>query len=359
MEPQAPAEQLSAQETSPTVEPEPALAPPKAPGVTERARFRRMLAWFWCSSEFAALRTKLAQEPEARRRYRLRARAASEFAERACEPQLRDGATNPDAVACELYRQSVYWALLALSGASDPGGRPELSRLLRDAEVRALLGESDAAANPSPVLLLLEREDFVDLSERSAEEQSRLLFALRGTAERLLLLLEEPQSELYTLWLRRLVRVSASALALAAVLFLTFTISDLREQNADIAHGKAWRASSAAVTGCVSPLQFCDENPSFFFHTSEENDPWVELDLETPRDFSAVRIINRKDSYRERASPLVIEVSNDQSHWKQIARREGNFRSWRVDVGKQRARYVRVRLVGFKMLHLAAVRVLP
>lgn len=357
METHVPAEQLSAQQTVPTGEPE--RVPEPSPKLVPRARWRRFFGWFWCSAAFAQARAALAEESEARRRYRTRARTASDFAERACEPQLGDGGTNPDAVACELYRQSVYWALLALKGEGDPSARPDLAGLLRDPEVRALLGKADAASNASPVLELLEKEDFVDLSERTEPEQSRLLFSMRETSERLLLLLERPAEELGVLWIRRLIRVGAVFFVLGLLALGAATLRDLREQNSDLTLNKPWRVSSSSLPGCTSPQQYCDESPSYFFHTADEKDPWVELDLAAVREFSALHIVNRRDCCSERASPLVVEVSNDQEKWKQIARREGGFRSWKVDVGRQRARYVRVRAVGVKLLHLAAVRVLP
>jgi N-acetylgalactosamine 4-sulfate 6-O-sulfotransferase len=284
---------------------------------------------------------------------------ARDFAQRASEPQLADGATNPDAVACELYRQSTYWSLLALKSDEVSETLPSLSTLVRDPDVRALLAEAGSDSSGSSALDLLHREDFGNLSERTAEEQSRLLFALRDSAERLLVLLERPENELRVPWLRRLLRIGAVLFALGMLLLMASAVRELREQRSDLAHNKHWRVSSSSITGCPSPQQYCDDSPSYFFHTSEEKDPWVEIDLQTPQVFSAVSIINRRDCCSERASPLVVEVSADQSKWKQVARREGGFRSWRVDFAPQRARYVRVRAVGRTQLHLAAVRILP
>lgn len=357
METQVAAEHLAAQEAVPTGQPGP--APQPTPGLMPRARWRRVLGWFWCSTAFSEARSARARETEARRRFHARARTASDFAQRASEPRLAHDAMSSDAVACELYRQSVYWALLALKAQSSEGTRPDLASLLRDPGVRALLGKADATSNANPALELLEREDLTDPSERTAEEQSRLLSVMRQASERLLLLLDRPRDELNALWLRRMVRTSIVFFVLGGLFLASLTVRNLREQSSDLAQSRAWRVSSSSVTGCASPQQYCDESPGFFFHTGEERDPWVELDLEAPRDFSALRIINRRDCCAERASPLVLEVSSDKEKWRQIARREGTFRSWRVDVGQQRARYVRVRAVGLKLLHLAAVRVLP
>jgi hypothetical protein len=357
METQAQAEQLTATQVAPTGQPEPVPRP--APTLKAKPRWRRFFGWFWCSTEFSLARGALAAEGPTRRHFREKARAASDFAARALEPQFSDGGTNPDAVACELYRQSVYWSLLALKSPEAGGARPDARALLRDTDVRALLGEGSATPNASRAIELLEREDLTDLSERSREEQSQLLFALRGVAERLLLVLEGPEQALGVLWLRRVVRSSIIFLLLAGALVFAFTLRDVREQNTDLTLNKSWHASSSASTGCSSPLQYCDDSPSYFFHTAEERDPWVEFDLEQPRDFSSARVVNRRDCCGERASPLVLEVSDDQKKWKQIARHEGGFRTWKVEFPRQRARYVRVRAVGVTILHLAAVRLLP
>ncbi|HWA72229.1 MAG TPA: discoidin domain-containing protein [Polyangiaceae bacterium] len=356
METQASAGQLSAKEPALTDQPEPAA--PVPPRVIPRKRWRRFFGWFWCSSEFAEARAALAKQSDAERRYRTRCKQAMTFARRASEPNFADGGGNPDAVACELYREAVYWALLTLRAHEfDSSVTPAFPELVEEPQARALLGK--ALAETSPVRELFSRTDFVDISARTPAEQSQALFLMRETAERLQLLVEQPESRLGTLWLRRLVRVSVVFFVLGCLAASVFTLRELREQRADLAHGKNWRASSSAVSGCTSPQQDCDDSPSFFVHTSEEKDPWVEIDLETPTDFSSVRVINRRDSYQERTSPIVIEVSADQTHWKPIARHEGTFRTWKVDVGKQHARYVRVRAVGFKMLHLGAIRILP
>lgn len=356
METQASAEQLGPQEPAPSDRLEPPAPVPAR--VIPRKRWRRVLGWFWCSSEFAEARGSLARRSDAERKYLARFEQAMAFARRASEPNFAEGGTNPDALACELYRQAVYWGLCALrANVPSLSPKPTFAELAEVPELRALLGK--ALADGSPVRDLLAHTNLVDISARSGEEQSQALFSMRAAAERVQASLEQPEAALGALWLRRLVRVGVLFFVLGCVVVGGLLLKDLREQHADLAHDKSWRASSMAVAGCTSPQQDCDDSPSFFVHTSEEKDPWVEIDLQSPVEFSSVRVINRRDSYQERTSPIVIEVSDDQTHWKTVARHEGTFRSWKVDVGKQRARYVRVRAVGFKMLHLGGVRILP
>ncbi|MGC4091094.1 MAG: discoidin domain-containing protein [Polyangiaceae bacterium] len=142
---------------------------------------------------------------------------------------------------------------------------------------------------------------------------------------------------------------------------MLFFTADWLEQKNDLAREKAWRASSSGAPGCNSPAQYCDENPGYFFHTVEEKNPWVEIDMGAPTSFSAVRVINRRDCCRERADPLVLESSDDQQKWKLLARHDGNFSSWKANFPATRARYLRVRIEkpGINILHLSGVRVLP
>ncbi|MBL8956055.1 MAG: discoidin domain-containing protein [Myxococcaceae bacterium] len=131
----------------------------------------------------------------------------------------------------------------------------------------------------------------------------------------------------------------------------------------DLAKGKPWRASSqwAGVTcdpvhGLCGPL-----HSRIFFHTNDDDSPWVEIDLGKPTTFSKLTIVNRKDeNLQARAVPLVIEVSDDQSTWRQIARRDETFDDWKVELAAPAtARFVRARIDRKSWLHLEAVKVHP
>ena len=136
-------------------------------------------------------------------------------------------------------------------------------------------------------------------------------------------------------------------------------MSDQAERARDLAAGKPWRTSSSAPgLGCTSPLQRCGENNDFFFHTAEQLDPWLEIDLGKPTRFTAVRVDNRRDCCFDRAVPLIIEVSNEQQGFREIARRSSSFSSWLATFPPTRARYVRVRVPARTVMHLAQIRVL-
>jgi hypothetical protein len=111
--------------------------------------------------------------------------------------------------------------------------------------------------------------------------------------------------------------------------------------------------------GCVSPAQQCAQSPNFFFHTTEEANPWLEFDLGATRSISRVRIENRRDCCSDRAVPLTVEVSTDGKNWKTVARQAEDFTSWSVSFGSVEARWVRLQTHRQTYLHLAEVRIWP
>jgi hypothetical protein len=130
------------------------------------------------------------------------------------------------------------------------------------------------------------------------------------------------------------------------------------ERRGDLARDRQWKASSLGAPGCESPAQTCGQSPNFFFHTVEEENPWVMIDLGAKREFSEVIIENRTDCCPERVAPLVIEVGSDKNRWKQVASKPDVFSTWKASFGSVKERYVRVRSTRKTILHLARVRVL-
>jgi hypothetical protein len=54
------------------------------------------------------------------------------------------------------------------------------------------------------------------------------------------------------------------------------------------------------------------------FHTSNEDNPWVVLDLENYELIKSIRLFNRTGTYFTRASSIVVEVSNNLKDWEVI-----------------------------------------
>ena len=109
----------------------------------------------------------------------------------------------------------------------------------------------------------------------------------------------------------------------------------------------------------------------FAFHTTEEANPWVRIDLGRAVDVTGVRICNRTDAGRagqERAAGLRLSVSIDGSAWQEVWTAESVEPVWEVQVTDYRAgahvpgraaRYLRLELRPAKpeYFHLRKVEV--
>lgn len=94
------------------------------------------------------------------------------------------------------------------------------------------------------------------------------------------------------------------------------------------------------------------------FHTQNELDPWVEIDLGEERPVHAVEITNRYDCCQERAVPLLLELAGETRDFGEVGRIDAPFeRATLEPAGAPSARYVRLQVRGRTMFHLAEVRV--
>lgn len=127
--------------------------------------------------------------------------------------------------------------------------------------------------------------------------------------------------------------------------------------SSDLAYRKPWRTSSTFAT-CAPALHTCaSAKTDILFHTKEEDGPWFEVDLRSPKTFSSVEVTNRTDCCAERAQPLVVELSDDAKQWREVARNAEVFVRWTAKFAPQRARYVRLRVPKTTALHLEAIQV--
>jgi hypothetical protein len=271
------------------------------------------------------------------------------------------------AIACELNRQAVYWALLALreirkpnstEGASLVAPFPTLAELWAGAEAsllaRAAGGEAEAQAVGSQV----REATFADLAELNDVARERLTLDLGRVASAIILEMDAADREVDRIWMRRVVRIGG-ILAMGAMLAVAIPrLPAWIVEHRDLGRGRPWVASSRfAEGGCVSPFQSCPDSPSYFFHTLEEDNPWLSIDLQSIRRVSGVEVINRSDCCSDRAVPLVVEVSIDQKRWRQVARRNADFTDWKSMFAPTPARWVRLSVRRRTFLHLQEVRV--
>jgi hypothetical protein len=333
---------------APEVAPAPAATRPPGP-------VRRVLGWFWRGRELRAL--DRARRAQSARVAPLESRARLLYA---CAEHLATPAeslpASADPVAYDLYRRAAYWAARALSLARG-AGQPEHATPWTsfDAETFARL---ERAAGSAELEARVEAED-VEIWQLPRDQQAQRAEQLRRVAAALIAELEAPARARDSLLLQRVFRIGAVFALIAAVFGVVSYLQNSAEERRDLATGKPWRASSTfANLGCTSPVQQCSESPDFFFHTREESNAWVEIDLGTRMRFSAVRVINRRDCCFERAVPLVLEVADQPEAFHEIARRTSSFSSWLATFPATEARYVRLRGTSRNSLHLAQVRVL-
>lgn len=128
-------------------------------------------------------------------------------------------------------------------------------------------------------------------------------------------------------------------------------------RRAGLAEGKSWRASSAGAGLPLSGTITASPEQDFFFHTEEEERPWVELDLGAAQRIESVTVVNRLDGWHDRASPLVVEVGMERDSLEEVGRRSGPFEVWTARFAPRSSRYVRVRSDRKTFLHLSLVTV--
>ena len=324
----------------------------------------RFVDWFWLSAAERAVRTDVAGVSPRVLALAERASTASEVAERTSHPPEPFAHPGSMAIAAELYRESIQWALLAHAAhrgerhpdtvTNEPGGLiGELDRtLLRtavgsDIELERLLSDLSRT--------YLELADLDERAQRGAvdrlERASDSLLEPFGTAP----------ERLRHIGRRRAVHLVGSFAFFAGMLLVVQNFVQAERRASDLAAHATWTTSSRSPEGgCESPRQLCSGGEHFFFHTTQENDPSITFDLGEVHRISGIEIDNRIDCCTERAKPLAVAVSLDRRHWREVARHTKDFTSWRESFDAVRARYVKVHVPGPEaVLHLSKVRIYP
>ncbi len=96
----------------------------------------------------------------------------------------------------------------------------------------------------------------------------------------------------------------------------------------------------------------------FAFHTNQEANPWVDLDLGRVVTVAGLLVKNR-EQFKERASALHASVSLDGEKWEEIWHADSPEEQWEIPVREQKARYLRLELqpASPEYLHLRQVEV--
>ena len=276
------------------------------------------------------------------------------LADRAFAPvdPLRTGSSL--ALSISLYREAVYFALLA---QSESFNGPDLAALFASVPRDLLEFAAGGSEELRAVKLALVDRTFVETADLPKEALPRDAKLARELAPALVRTTLLPAARVGSLLLQRGVRTVALALlTVSVVLGIAFGVQRMT-QKPDLAAGKPWRASSSLDT-CKPQEHYCaSAHTDIFFCTVEESEPWVEIDLGKPTAFSTLEIVNRSDCCADRAAPLAAEVSLDQKTWREVARRHDTFSVWHPKFSQQNARYVRIRALRRTILHLEKVAV--
>jgi hypothetical protein len=295
---------------------------------------------FFRAAALRMARARVNQEPDRQAAAR-QAVLLVEVARRVADPTRALPPGGRPALRLSLYRDAIYWALVA----GRPAGEPVPTDLRMAWQWLPSL-ELGAAAREPMVLeaiagALVEPAPSLDVTAGTAD-------LVGAFAEALVFELDAPQRRVNAILGQRVARIAVSWVVLALLVYGVRVLS----LGPDLAAGRAFRTSSSWM-GCSS-----DPNcVGLAFHTEPQVDPWAELDLGRPTTFHRIEITNRGDCCAERAIPLVVEVSADGAAWREVARRDAEFSSWTVRLQPMTARYVKFKVPRMSTLHLQRVAI--
>jgi hypothetical protein len=326
------------------IEPKPPIKP-QAGGLFE---------WFYRARTLAEARSVLRSTPPLEARRLLYARRALELADRAFDPVDPLRAGSGVALSLSLYREAAYWALLAQDEILSASNLQEAFSKTDPALLSLVAGGEEPLKQVRTALV---EKDFVGTFEDPDLRQQQDAAVVRDFVHALVALRLEPEARVGRILLQRWMRSLVGCFTLVALLVGGVYVVRQLGQGPDLAAGRPWQASSRHA-GCDLQRHMCGPTPvKIFFHTDEEDQPWVQFDLGPHTRFSHVELVNRSDSGIDRAFPVVIESSNDAKKWKELARRDTSYSTWRADFAPTTARYVRARVLKRTWFHLEGFKV--
>jgi hypothetical protein len=299
------------------------------------------------SSALREARAESVGPDETRARRIQQARLIAEVARRTVAPVEALPGGSRASVLIGLYRDAAYWALAAglpLGSAAPPDLETMWAAYTPDQLPHAV---RDPANLTALTRILIERKRPPEALEATDEDAARA----RAFVDALLWDLDGFQRRIDRLQAQRWTRVTVSALALVAIVLGLRALTT----GANLIEGKPWRTSST-WSGWIT-CQADGSCTDVAFHTNEESNPWVEYDLGAPKKVHRVEVKNREECCRDRAVPLVVELSSDRSNWVEVARRDEEFTSWTAKFPSRTARYVRLRVPRNTTFHLREVAV--
>jgi hypothetical protein len=256
-----------------------------------------------------------------------------------------------NAHAAALYSEALFWALWSYK--ADVSGPTAEALWTEDPELEREFGFAKERAEEVRKLFSTPQLGVV-LAEQTESEQEAAAASLKRAALVAIDVRERPLRALEAITLKAFARIVLTVLLLAGAVGAAVF---LRPARSNIAAGKPWKASSSLFDCHPDQGECGGAETRIFFHTRDEQNPWLQYDLGAKTAVSALRIENRQDAEGARAVPLIVEVSDDGNAFKEVARRDEEFTVWKPSFSKVSTRYVRLRVPRKSMLHLDEVEI--
>lgn len=287
--------------------------------------------------------------------------AALEAVDALAGRRVRLERSDGSAAAFGLAREAVWWALKA-HAARDQADPPDSDLpALWEEGMRHTPGQAtsglDAAVVDQARCAFLSR----GWEQAASPDDVRLgeLRALREVAVRLVGPLEADMTRLARLRIMRALRWAASLAAIAAIVVGVLLAWRAHKRGPNLALHKPTTASSL-FSGYDTSAGAVDGNTSDLgVHTTQQDKPWIVIDLGDTKQIRQVVVYNRADCCKDRAIPLLVETSVDGRDYREVARQEAEFSKWKAVFPPTEARYVRVKVGKKSFLHLNEIEVYP
>jgi len=311
---------------------------------TSHALAERLGEWFLRTQVLRAARAHLPRPDEPAGHAFEQVRLMREIARQVAEPLEEFPAGRRPAVLLTLYRDIVYWALVA-EHRGDPSIAPDLAALWQQTPGDRLLRAAGGADELEALRVLLLDTGPIAALDATDDQVARV----RAFADNLYGEVEAPVRRVGRILIQRWLRLAA---AVVAVLTIALAIRAI-VRGPDLAKRKPFKVSSL-LPECVKGDEGCSD---VMFHTREEISRWVEFDLGGTKKIHRIDVKNRSQCCEERAIPLVAEVSADRAHWKEVGRQTTEFSTWTLKLPPTPAAYVRLRVPRVTYLHLVDVTI--
>jgi hypothetical protein len=313
--------------------------------MTARDKGRRLLDWFLMEPRAREVVAR-ALDREQKDTLAL-ARGADELAQAAAQDSAtRWGGVRPQSALLALYAEAAYWALRSQVPSvfrTGDGGLRGLVDRIGPSAIEEVIGP--ACALDLKEALLLSHDQLAVLD---AGQWATVLERAACVARKILEAAEAPTQAIRALRAARILRI-VTIPVLCALLVLRLA------SPKDFAHGKLWRATSSLGGAPASGTLSSTDGP-FFFHTNNEPDPAIVVDIGL-HTIHKVVLTNRRDCCQDRATPIVIETIAPGGVWRTVARRDEPFTEWAATFPPLVANQVRVRATRTTHLHLADIEV--